>query len=138
MKIFLRYALCVSLSVFGITENVAQQNVGIGTSTPAYPLTVIANENAKGITQKSASVELGFATSEIDGAYLKTFSPHDLHLTVNNGSPKLSILNYNGYVGVNTNSPTAQLDINGTFRLRNNGAAAGHVLTSDANGNASW
>lgn len=43
-----------------------------------------------------------------------------------------------GFIGVNTETPSAQMDINGTVRIRGNGAAAGKVLTSDASGNATW
>jgi hypothetical protein len=43
----------------------------------------------------------------------------------------------NGNVGVGTNSPTTNLDVVGSLRLRN-GAANNAVLVSDANGNASW
>ncbi len=43
----------------------------------------------------------------------------------------------NGNVGVGTNAPTANLDVVGPLRLRN-GAVTGAVLTSDANGNATW
>jgi len=43
-----------------------------------------------------------------------------------------------GYIGVNTETPTANLDLNGTLRLRGSGAAAGKVLTSDVDGNATW
>lgn len=50
---------------------------------------------------------------------------------------RLSILD-NGNVGINTVVPTARLDVNGTFRLRGNGAADGKILTSDAAGNALW
>ena len=46
----------------------------------------------------------------------------------------------NGRVGINTASPTANLDVDGTVRLRAAGTpASGKVLTaSDANGNAAW
>lgn len=44
----------------------------------------------------------------------------------------------NGYIGIKTEAPTATLDVNGTFRLRSGAPAAGKVLTSDANGNATW
>jgi hypothetical protein len=43
----------------------------------------------------------------------------------------------NGFVGVGTSSPTANLDVMGTLRFRN-GAIANGVLRSDANGNATW
>jgi hypothetical protein len=47
----------------------------------------------------------------------------------------------NGRVGVGINSPTTLLHIYGTtssFRLQDGSQGAGYVLTSDANGNASW
>jgi hypothetical protein len=43
----------------------------------------------------------------------------------------------NGNTGVGTNAPTANLDVVGSLRLRN-GAANNAILTSDANGNATW
>jgi hypothetical protein len=48
-------------------------------------------------------------------------------------------LNPNGKVGISldTLSPTANLDIQGTIRIRT-GATADYVLTSDANGYATW
>lgn len=44
----------------------------------------------------------------------------------------------NGYIGIQTEAPSASLDVNGSFRLRGNNAAAGSVLVSDAGGNAAW
>lgn len=69
---------------------------------------------------------------------MQTWTPHNLNFATNNGDAKITILIDNGYVGINNISPTAQMDINGTLRVRGNGAAAGKVLTSDANGNATW
>jgi hypothetical protein len=43
----------------------------------------------------------------------------------------------NGFVGFGVDTPTAKVDIESGFRLRD-GAEAGRVLTSDENGNASW
>ena len=47
-----------------------------------------------------------------------------------------------GNVGINTAAPTATLDVNGTARVAalqvTTGATNGHVLTSDASGNATW
>ena len=46
---------------------------------------------------------------------------------------------YSGNVGIGTSgSPTAKLHVNGTVRITDGNQAAGRVLTSDANGNASW
>jgi hypothetical protein len=41
-------------------------------------------------------------------------------------------------VGINNLTPSANLDINGSFKLTDGTQGAGKVLTSDANGNASW
>lgn len=41
-------------------------------------------------------------------------------------------------VGIGTSSPTHKFHVNGTFRLQGNGAADGRVLTSDADGGATW
>lgn len=43
-----------------------------------------------------------------------------------------------GLVGINTSTPTAPLDINGQIRVRGGAPGAGKVLTSDANGLATW
>ncbi|MCC5923573.1 MAG: hypothetical protein JJT77_07290, partial [Crocinitomicaceae bacterium] len=43
-----------------------------------------------------------------------------------------------GNVGVGTPDPTAKLDIDGQIRIRGGAPGAGKVLTSDANGTATW
>lgn len=44
----------------------------------------------------------------------------------------------NGNVGITTATPSATLDVEGTFQLVDGTEAAGRVLTSDAAGNATW
>lgn len=43
-----------------------------------------------------------------------------------------------GNVGINNNNPTAELDVQGNFRLADGTEGAGKVLVADANGNSSW
>lgn len=113
------------------------QNVGIGITTPAYPLTVQGTNLGRGITVKNGAMEVGLFNNGTV-AFVQTWSEHNLNFATGNGGAKITLNHSTGNVGINTPDPTAQLDINGTLRLRGNGAAAGRVLTADANGNASW
>jgi hypothetical protein len=112
------------------------QNVGIGTSTPTYPLTVVA-QNARGIAQKSGDVEIGFFTSTTS-AFIQTWSNHNLNFATNNASAQMT-LSTAGNLGIGTSTPTARLDVNGQIRIRGGNPQPGFVLTAtDANGNAEW
>jgi len=142
--------------------NTDAQNVGIGTNSPVSPLTVISNLSGKGIIQKSNNVEIGFYTSNTN-AYLQTWSNHPIFFATNNGSAtmvlttegnlgigtgislpnnRLQVIGntaISGNTGIGTMTPTARLDVDGTFRFRGGAPSAGAVLTSiDGNGNAVW
>ena len=47
-------------------------------------------------------------------------------------------INSSGNVGIGTSTPSAKLDVLGTFQLVDGTEASGYILTSDASGNASW
>jgi hypothetical protein len=53
------------------------------------------------------------------------------------GGPTIAKFNNTG-VGIGTNTPAAKLDVAGTFKLADGTQGADKVLTSDANGLASW
>ena len=55
---------------------------------------------------------------------------------ISNNFERMRLTN-TGNFGINTSSPTTYLDVNGQIRLRYNAINHG-VLTSDANGNATW
>ena len=113
------YLMTNFLAKMAILQN---GNVGIGTNTPAEPLSISTPVNSYGFTHTDGAVKLGsYITS--GGGFLGTGSNHDLFF-MTNFSSKMSILQ-NGNVGVGTNTPTYLLDINGRPRLRHNGASAG-------------
>ncbi|MFP3541550.1 hypothetical protein, partial [Pseudomonas sp. SIMBA_044] len=43
-----------------------------------------------------------------------------------------------GNVGIGTTTPTNRLHVNGSLKIENGSQAAGRILTSDANGVATW
>jgi hypothetical protein len=55
-----------------------------------------------------------------------------------NGTNRITILANNGFVGINTLTPTSALHVVGSPTIVDGNQAAGKVLTSDANGFASW
>jgi hypothetical protein len=54
------------------------------------------------------------------------------------GTPVLGVDLGTLQVGVGTNTPTAKLDVVGSFKVQNGSQGAGKVMTSDANGLATW
>jgi len=54
------------------------------------------------------------------------------------GSEESFFYAYNGDIGINTINPQANLEINGSLLIRTGSPLNGYVLTSDANGLATW
>lgn len=54
------------------------------------------------------------------------------------GQPLAESLAIRGNVGIGTNAPTQALDVNGQIRIRGGNPANDRILTSNANGVASW
>ncbi|HMQ77789.1 MAG TPA: hypothetical protein PKE21_17040 [Flavobacteriales bacterium] len=122
-------------------HNTNTGNVGVGTSTPAHKLDVQGSINAGGglyvgdeqtITYDGAGRteffdEAGIEHMEFNG-YNTTFGAQPTYITDQFAiglDPALEL-------------PAADLHVKGTFRLEDGNEAAGKVLTSDADGNASW
>ena len=87
------------------------QHVGIGTATPASRVEIRSTGNTS-------------ATSA-------------LNITDSTGT-SLMFISDDGSVGIGTTAPSANLHIAGTFRLADGSEGLGKVLTSDADGNATW
>lgn len=78
-------------------------NVGIGTPSPAYPLTLNTGASGYGFVHTDGAVEVGTFINAA-GGWLGTKSNHPLHFFTNNSFPKVT-LTTDGKVGIGTASP---------------------------------
>ncbi len=136
-------------------------NVGIGTSNPTAQLEVSGSLRFTGAGVPGAGKVLtsdadGYATWQTisgggsSGTWLisgNSDTDENNFIGTNTNQPFIVRTNSierlrvasNGNVGIGTNSPTAQLHVAGSVRFSGAGTpGAGKVLTSDANGNATW
>lgn len=92
-------------------------NVGVGTITPLYPLSV--SSNGAGLVQESigALARIGFYTSGTFAA-LQTQTNSDLHFATNGSVVPDMTLTTAGRLGIGTSSPGYLLDVNGRMRVR--------------------
>lgn len=99
----------------------ADGKIGIGISSPSFPLEVRTGARQFGFTHtyaKSATETVQLASYVDDkGGWLGTRSVHDLHFYTRNGDPRMT-LKTDGKVGIGTTNPQATLDVNGTFMIK--------------------
>lgn len=135
-----------------ITSVSPAQNVGIGTTTPAYPLHVVANSSTGIYVNNNAAAAQGIvATTNTSGSQAiwgdaKTSSSsaaiipgqYGLVGTTGNGGNALGAFATNGN-GITARSISGKaIYTEGGIQFTGLGASAGRVFTSDATGNASW
>ena len=114
----------------------ANGNVGAGLSNPVHNLTV---NNSIGIQNSST----GYGTSDgfalfNDGLNFSFYNYENGHIRFGaNGSTRLQI-EPNGNIGIGTITPGAKLEVAGQVKITGGSPGSGKVLTSDANGLASW
>lgn len=111
--------VCFFLSL--CTMQYAQsQNIGIGTYTPEFPLTVKADNNDIGIVQKGGTVEIGMVTNAVTGGWLKTLTNHNLNFATNNSTNPAMTISTGGNVGIGLDGtlPGYKLDVGGRIRFR--------------------
>lgn len=116
---------------------------GIGTSSPATYMHLHGVPLAsRGQLTLSAPPGEGTFISFYEDDEFKAYlwydvSDEDLRLQ-NFTAGDLNLNPYGGRVGVGTNTPSTTLHVNGQIRITGGSPAAGRVLTSDANGLATW
>jgi len=126
-----------SSTVNNSTYTSDNSNVGIGTDAPVNRFTV--RQDGIGISQENGdgTVRVGTYADAANGAYIQTHSNHPLKFSTNNGATHMTLAT-NGFLGLGTNTPAAKLHVNGGFRLNDGTQGTGKVLTSDADGDATW
>jgi hypothetical protein len=83
-------------------------HMGIGTTDPVYPLTLVSN--AAGFVQKGDLVEIGTGVTSTAGI-VKTYSNHALHFSTNNNPVAQMMLNTAGDIGVGTAVPVGRMHV---------------------------
>lgn len=99
-------------------------NVGVGTSTPEAPLHVYhaTTGTVARFESDSGSAYIGFGDSTTTGDWFRQrigASGNDLRFVTNNNTSRMVILS-NGNVGINDDTPSYRLDVNGTGRFTGN------------------
>lgn len=120
-------------------------NVGIGITAPNAPLqfgTTVSNR--KIVLWQSLNNDHQFYGFGVNGGSLRyqTDTPSSAHVfyaaTGATTSNELMRIRGNGNVGIGTSAPTAKLDVAGNIKIADGTQGANKILTSDADGLASW
>ncbi len=105
----------IHISPWGTTTTmtIADEKVGIGTTSPIEKLTVQTAPGNYGFTHTDGSITVGsYVGGGSGGGWFGTKSNHNLNLFTNNSSAQLTLTTA-GNVGIGTTAPTAKLSVNG-------------------------
>lgn len=119
--------------------NANSGNVGIGTTNPNTKLH-IRNGNLLIQSQyEDAYIKLlSDEEEDITPAYIWSENAKGFAVGKNPEAPLFLVNSYNGNVGIGTESPSAKLEVVGQVKITGGTPGEGKVLTSDADGLASW
>jgi uncharacterized protein (TIGR02145 family) len=119
------------------------ENVGIGGN--AAPVSRVHLNNTDGTTMDVRLTNNTTGHTSSDGLELRTtgntarlMNRENAPLALGTRDTDRLVIGGSGRIGIATNTPTAQLDVNGQVRIRGGNPAAGKILTSDSNGTATW
>jgi microcystin-dependent protein len=117
--------------------------VGIGTATPPSKLSVLAGASEPSTPGTNSTGNFRIGVSPIEGIDFGKSGTAPYSGWIQNGynatdNDPLSLNPLGGNVGIGTMSPLAKLDVTGNIKITDGTQGAGKVLTSDANGLASW
>jgi hypothetical protein len=111
-------------------------NVGIGTTTPTYPLDIKTPNGVSdyGLNHSDGTITMStyVGNGGVTGGSIGTQSNHPFFIYTANGGAKLTVLP-NGNVGIGTTAPVNSLDVGGGVAI---GASYAGVNTAPANGMA--
>lgn len=133
-------------------------NLGVGTATPAVKFDVSGYVRSTGYddvggglsvfnSSKTGATANNWTIYNMTGAYGNALKFWRYYQNGSNPGPTLTLWDdgnaaFAGNVGIGQDFPSYKLDVAGTTRttglLIPTGASSGHVLTSDASGNATW
>lgn len=130
-----------------LTWDNVNRRLGIGVATPTARLDILGNikiaDGTQGLGKVLTSDVNGLATWQTPVAGISGSGAAN-YLTLWSGANSLSANtnlywdNINNRLGVGNNSPVASLDIAGNIKIADGTQGNGKILTSDANGIASW
>ena len=117
-----------AVSIGKFAQAKASGSIAIGTNTGLTGANSIVLNATTGVTSST--------TTDTFDVYMSDVATPDFKIAHDGNSYITGTGNF-GF-GVANTSPTATVDIDGTFRLRSASSVSGKVLTADANGNGTW
>ena len=130
----------VFISVFA-GNYILAQNVGIGTSSPQFPLSFPGTLGDKiSLWSDGTPTHYGIGVQSNLLQIFTKANTNDIAFGYGSSGSFLERMRIkgNGNVGIGTSTPAATLDVNGQVKISGGSPGDGKVLTSDASGNASW